>query len=388
MLIRRRRPRSSLTGAVVLPLAWFSLRRVVFLAAALRRPRAAPSDVPSELPTVTVAVPAHNEASTSERLTSALGALDYPAERLSFVLVCDGCSDETPARFRAWASDRANAHVLELSRRSGKARALNEALTVNESDVVVTLDADLAPRPDFLRKLIPVFADPKVGAAAALLRPANATSGPIARYAALDSWVNQLIGSAGKDRLGLNPLTFGASAYRRGALVDIGGFWPAPSGEDVEAALALTRAGWRTRFVSTAVAENRVVSSAREYWDQHVRWARGNFVARNARPLPARGRLVDRLEAWNVSAGYLDRVLFLASVPLVARGKLPRWLPAAYLAIPGGEVLAALVKAGARKDLHRFALAAIAIFPLDVVASIGAILVHLRQRPHVWRSPR
>jgi cellulose synthase/poly-beta-1,6-N-acetylglucosamine synthase-like glycosyltransferase len=377
-----------LAATVGICLAWFTIRRLLLLAAALAPPRAIRGDASTALPAIALAIPAHNEQDALPELLPALESLDYPPEKLTVVFVCDGCTDATADRLREWADDRAHVRVVELPRRVGKAAALNEALAHSETDLLVVLDADLRPRPDFLRQLVSAFTDTRVAASTGLLNPVNATETVISRYCALDAWVNQLVVAAGKDRLYLNPPTFGASAYRRDALAEIGGFWGVQSGEDVEAALALERAGWRTRFAPQAVADNTVTATAADYWHQHVRWARGNLDARNARQLPFEGRFVDRLEAWTVAAGYLDRVLFLVAVPLAVAQRFPRRLVAAYLAVPAAEVVAAVVKAGAGRRLPGFMFAALVVFPLDLAASAAAMSAHLARRPREWQSPR
>src|SRR5262249_51234219 len=153
------------------------------------------------------------------------------------------------------------------------------------------------------RRMAEVFSDPSVGAVAGYLVPANADVTPIAHYAAMETWVHQLVTSAGKDRLDLNPpILGGACAYRRSALVQIGGFRPGAPGEDVKSTVALTRAGWRTRFVPDASADNNVVHAWRDYWRQHIRWARSLFdsagPARRRAPVQISVPLGRRIELW------------------------------------------------------------------------------------------
>ena len=320
-------------------------------------------------------------------LVSSLEQLEYPRDRLTTIFVCDGCTDATAERLRAWAEERPGARVVELPRRVGKASALNAALAVAQDDLFAVLDADLRPQPDFLSQLVTGFGDPRVAATGALLNPANASDTLISRYCAVDAWVNQFIVAAAKDRLRLNPPAFGASVYRRESLVDIGGFGAMSSGEDVEASLALERAGWQTRFVPSAVADNAVATTVRDYWRQHVRWARGNLGARNARRLPFKGGFIGRLEALNVAAGYVDRVLLLAAIPL-SRMRGPRRLLAAYFIPPAAHVIAAALKARAGTQLAGFGAATVMVFPLDLAASAAALALHLTRRPQPWRSPR
>lgn len=369
-----------------------SLRRTVLLGAAMVRPRPLPSPTPSpsqgELPAVTIIVAARNELFVAPRLLACLDAIDYPREQLAFVLVCDGCTDETPELFRNWSLERPNAHVVELPGRRGKAAALNEGLRLALTPIVAVLDADLSPQATSLRELVRPLADAGVGAAAAFLSPINARQSIVSRYAAVTSWVHQLVTSAGIDRLGLSPPTLGAAAYRRAALVEIGGFPAAPAGVDVATSTMLVRAGWTTRFVRCSIVGNTVVAAIGDYWRQHVRWSRGTLR------LPGYGRKKaqmapgQRLESVFAALGYGDRVVFALSLGGAAAGILPLWVPAFYLAAPAAEVLAALYRAGVRGDVLLFAGATAVFFVIDIVASLAATGAHLARRPFTWHSPR
>jgi cellulose synthase/poly-beta-1,6-N-acetylglucosamine synthase-like glycosyltransferase len=368
-----------------------SLRRGTFLVAALMPPRRLPRGV--GLPSVTVLVPARNERAVAERLLRSLVRLDYPADKVSFVIVCDGCSDESPTVFRAWAAERSNARVVVLPKRGGKGAALNAGLRLVETEIVAVVDADLAPRPDFLLQLVPAFADDRVAAAAAFLHPANADDNIVTRYAAVTTWVHQLMTSAGTDRLGLNPPTLGAAAFRRKALEEIGGFPVVPAGVDVGTSSALIRRGWRTRFVRGAVADNTLVSRVRDFWRQHVRWSRAVFRGSHTdtppaeRP-PATISWPQRLEMAAASIGYADRLVFAVAALGALAGTFSVWIPLLYLAVPGLEIIAALLKAGVGLRIVWFLSATALFFVADLVGSVAAVLIHLTRRPYRWHSPR
>jgi 1,2-diacylglycerol 3-beta-glucosyltransferase len=362
-----------------------SLRRAVFLVAALLRSRPLPNAV--ALPTVTVLVPARNEGAVAERLLGALAKLRYPTDKLSTILVCDGCADATPTMFRAWAHARSDARVLELPSNVGKAAALNAGLRLVKTDIVVVVDADLEPRPDFLLELVRPFEDHGVAAAAAFLRPANADDNVVARYAAVTTWVHQLVTSAGTDRLGLNPPTLGAAAFRRAALEQVDGFPVVPVGVDVATSFRLIRRGWRTRFVAGAIADNIVVSNLRNYWRQHVRWSRAVFRFVTNGP-PGTVSWPQRLDMSAASIGYGDRLVFAVAIVGSVAGALPLWVPLLYLSVPGMEVVAALLKAGVRRGLPRFLLATLLLFVADLAGSVAAVFIHIGRRPYRWHSPR
>jgi cellulose synthase/poly-beta-1,6-N-acetylglucosamine synthase-like glycosyltransferase len=226
-----------------------------------------------------------------------------------------------------------------------------------------------------------------VAAVAALILPTNSDRSLVARYAALTALVHQLATSAGKDRLDLNPPTFGAAAFRRRPLVSIGGFLDSAVAEDLEVTLALTRAGWRTRFVPGAVAENCVVETLGEYWRQHLRWTHGGMAALNRRPLSQEAPLARRVEGLLTAAGDADRVVFALAAILAVPGMVPVWVPAAYLVFPALEIAAALARAGALRSLHRFLLAAAVVFPVDIAASSAGMTLKVLGRAPRWTSP-
>ena len=379
--------------AVGAALGLFALRRVVLLVAALL-PRRGTGPPPVRAPSVAVIVPARDEGVGTEAMLRAMESLEYPADSLSFVLVDDASRDATGERLADWTAGRPRARAISLSVHLGKSGALNAGIAAAEpSDLIAVCDADLRPRPDWLLRLAPCFAEDGVGAATGFLAPINADASRVARYAAVETWTHQLVTSAGKDRLDLNPPALGASAYRRAALEEIGGFRPGAPGEDVHATYALTRAGWRTRFVAEAVVDNAVVADMRGYWRQHIRWARNVFAVRSSAETPAAVcagdvPLARRVEQWAASAGYADRLAFMAALGLVAAGRLPRSVPAAYLGVVGGEVAVAVVKAGCGARLHAFVAAVATFFAVDVAASMAATAAHLAQRPRTWDATR
>ncbi|MDB4882375.1 MAG: glycosyltransferase family 2 protein, partial [Gemmatimonadetes bacterium] len=253
--------------------------------------------------------------------------------------------------------------------------------------LVVVVDADLEPMPDFVLQLVRPFADARVAAAAAYLRPKNADANVVTRYAAVTTWVHQLVTSAGTDRLGLNPPTLGAAAYRRAPLEEMGGFPTVPTGEDVATSAGLTRRGWRTRFVVSAVADNTVVSDLRDFWRQHVRWSRAVFRV-HAGTRRSSASLAQRIEMGASSTGYGDRLVFAIAMGGAVAGMLPVWIPMMYLAVPGLGIVAALLKAGVVRRLPWFLLATVVLFAADLAGSVAAVVIHAARRPDRWYSPR
>ena len=377
----------AVAAAAAAVLVLLSARRVLLVVAALLPKREI--QTLDALPPLTLVVPARDEARSLPRLFAALDRLDYPDERLFIILVEDGSVDATGPQLARWAAKRPRNRIVLHAHAGGKAVALNTALAgAPPSEIVAVCDADLRPEPDCLRELGASFADRTVGAVAGYMRPANADATPVARYAAIETWMTQLVTGAGKDRLGLDPPMFGLCAYRRSALQEIGGFAPGAVGEDLLATVALVRSGWGTRFNPRAVAQNFVVDRLGDYWRQHVRWTGNTFDAGRAAGVGG-GSVAKRIEMWVTGAGYTDRLALVFAILFAAVGSLPLWLPLAYLVLRGLEVVVALAKGGVGWRAPLFFVWAPAFFAVDVAASIAATAQYARRRRHgSWISPR
>ena len=355
----------------------FAARRLVALMSAFGRiPERAGE---AEVPAVVVLAPMRNEEGRGGALLEALSRLEYPAERLEVVLGDDASADGTSAMLSAWAGGRGNAQVLKSPVQVGKAALLNRMLAMAAgagAPLVAVYDAKHSPAPDSLGKLVAAMADARLGCARGYLEPRNARASVVARYAALEYWVTQLVDHAGRERLGRSsPPAGGNSVYRRAALEEVGGFREGAYSEDTEQFLALTGAGWACRDVPSARASTTVVESLSAFWNQRLRWNRGLYAAAGRYRGPRRFSTL----------GYVDRLALLAAVGFAVGGVLPIWAPAAYLALPVLMVGAALVKAGAVREAPAFLCAAVLMFPVDLAVTIRGALLAVTRRGPKWR---
>jgi cellulose synthase/poly-beta-1,6-N-acetylglucosamine synthase-like glycosyltransferase len=152
------------------------------------------------LPTVTMLIPLHNERAIIERKLANVRALQYPAERLEVVFICDGCSDGTTEYLRANPSPRVR--VLERSGRGGKGAALNAALEQTHHEIVVFSDASIMLQPDALQQIVGPLASAEVGCVSGEDRIAEAGGeGLYGRYELslrrLESQLHSIVGASG-----------------------------------------------------------------------------------------------------------------------------------------------------------------------------------------------
>ncbi|OGG14705.1 hypothetical protein A2875_05095 [Candidatus Gottesmanbacteria bacterium RIFCSPHIGHO2_01_FULL_46_14] len=141
--------------------------------------------------TVTIGIPAHNEAVNIGNLLSSVRKQkgnNFTIEKI--VVVCSGCTDDTAKIARS-----AGAHVIEQKKRDGKMSALNQIYSMNKSDILITLDADYVIAENHaIEKIINVFKDPTVGIAVFHIEPVVSDSviGNISRAADL-FWIESRI---------------------------------------------------------------------------------------------------------------------------------------------------------------------------------------------------
>jgi cellulose synthase/poly-beta-1,6-N-acetylglucosamine synthase-like glycosyltransferase len=146
------------TAVVIYTYVGFPL--LVLLRARLRPRPHARADV---TPSVSVVIAAHDEeASIGPRVDNLLG-LDYPRDRIEFVIASDGSTDRTVAEARR--RDDPRVRILDLPR-TGKATALNAAVAASRGEILVFSDANTVYAPDAIRMLVRSFADPAVGGVA------------------------------------------------------------------------------------------------------------------------------------------------------------------------------------------------------------------------------
>jgi cellulose synthase/poly-beta-1,6-N-acetylglucosamine synthase-like glycosyltransferase len=146
------------TGLIGYTYAGFPL--LVMLRARLR-PR--PHRVADVAPSVSVVIAAHEEERSIGARVDNLLAVDYPTDCLEIVIASDGSTDRTVAEAGRRADPRVR--VLDLPR-TGKASALNAAVSASTGEILVFSDANTAYAPDAIRQLVRSFADPEVGGVA------------------------------------------------------------------------------------------------------------------------------------------------------------------------------------------------------------------------------
>jgi len=257
-------------------------RHYVFSFAAIkwRRKNSDSQEIPSFKPTVSVIVPARNEEKVLGRLLGSLAELTYPKNKLQIVVVNDDSSDKTGEIADSYASKYKG--LIKVVHRKvgglGKSFALNEGLQYAHGEIIGFYDADYVPQKDILKKIIPYFSDPNIGAVQARIFVLNRKQSWITRIVALERLGGFRVNQYARDLLGLIPQYAGTAGFvRRDLLLALGSFSTDTLAEDTDLTFRMFLAGFKVKYVDHAVSGEEAVKDIRAYWRQRSRWSRGHM---------------------------------------------------------------------------------------------------------------
>ncbi|MEM7032162.1 MAG: glycosyltransferase [Chloroflexota bacterium] len=313
-------------------------------------------------PSVTVQLPIYNERYVVERLIDTVARIDYPTEALS-IQILDDSTDETAVLARARVafhqSQGINITYVRRPNRVGfKAGALDYGLQSAPGEFVALFDADFLPQPDFLRKVIPHFADTSIGAIQARWGHLNAEHDTLTRAQALALDGHFAVEQTARSCSGLIFNFNGSGGVWRRACIESAGGWSADTiAEDLDLSYRAQLGGWQFRYLRDVVAPAEIPPLLTAFKRQQFRWAKGSIQC--LRKL--KGRLfLARIPIWKKLQGFLHLSAYMVH-PLLL-GMILSGLPVILLADPGSLPLGALGLAGFAPPIL-FALSQWALYP-------------------------
>ncbi len=276
-----------LLGQMALGLALITLVLTVAMKTAATiatlRPAPAPGPAPviARLPTVSIIVAMYREGDIAARLVRRLSRLDYPRDLLDVVLAV-----EAEDRITRDALAKANLPtwmrvvVVPAGRVKTKPRALNVALDQCRGAIVGVYDAEDAPEPDQIRKVVDRFHQrgPKVACLQGVLDYYNPRTNWLSRCFTMEYAMWFRIVLPGIARLGLVvPLGGTTLFFRREVLQELGGWDAHNVTEDADLGLRLARHGYRTELIATTTFEE-ANCRALPWVKQRSRWIKGYMM--------------------------------------------------------------------------------------------------------------
>ncbi len=351
---------------LLVPLVLIAMARIEEIAAIAfgRHPRrllvkpppavpAAAGDGP--FPKVSIHVPAYFEPPEMLKQTlDAVGRLDYP--NFECVVIINNTPDPEfwqPIQDHCRALGERFKFINAEKVEGFKAGALRIAMarTAADAEIIGIIDADYVVEPDWLKDLVPVFADPRVGLVQA---PQDHRDGDrsLMHYIMNGEYAGFFdIGMVQRNEANAI-IVHGTMCLIRRAAMDMAGGWAGDTiCEDTDLGLAIIEHGWLTHYTTNRYGHGLLPDTFEAFKKQRHRWAYGGFqiVKKHWRRfLPGASRLSpDQRREFALgwlnwlgaeSLGVLVAILNLIWVPIVAFADIA--IPDKILTLP---IIAAFV---------------------------------------------
>src|ERR1700728_2934156 len=326
---------------LLVPLVAIALARIEEIAAIAfgrlpRRLANAPPLVPdAHAPKVSIHVPAYREPPEMLKMTlDALARLGYP--NLECVVVINNTPEPAfwqPIEEHCGALGE-RFKFLRVDNLAGyKAGALRLALahTAADAEIIGIIDADYVVNADWLRELVPLFADPRVGL---VQSPQDHRDGDRSlMHSAMNAEYAGFFDIGMVQRNEVNAIiVHGTMCLIRRAAMDMAGGWAGDTiCEDTDLGLGIIEHGWLTHYTNHRYGHGLLPDTYEAFKKQRHRWAYGGFqiVKKHWRRfLPGASRLSpDQRREFALgwlnwlgaeSLGVLVAILNLIWVPIVA----------------------------------------------------------------------
>ncbi|MBI4318327.1 MAG: glycosyltransferase [Chloroflexi bacterium] len=335
-------------------------------------------DVQNIVPRVSIVIPVRNAERTLDTTMEYVAALDYPKDRMQVILADGGSTDGTVQLIRHWQHRLEYLTLVEVPNCTSPGHARNEALKEATGEYVLFTDGDCAPNEDWVREILEPFLMDEgiggVGGEVLTLRtdPNNETEAYCEQVGFLsvagrcgiteNGYFPALTDRAPHEVNGGNDSPFFATAnaaFRKSVIDEIGGgFWAAPTGEDVDFSLRIVEKGHKLYFAKTAVVKHMHRVSLESYLKQWYGYGYGHplLIAKHAAdklefvfqlgnpvfvkvPSPLKGivhvgafHLMHLLLATSIASGVLSALSILPALVPLASVSLLAGAAAAYFA--------------------------------------------------------
>ncbi|RSL18155.1 cellulose synthase/poly-beta-1,6-N-acetylglucosamine synthase-like glycosyltransferase [Edaphobacter aggregans] len=234
---------------------------------------------PEYAPRVAVLIPAYNEEKVIVRTIRSVMMSTY--KNIRIIVIDDGSKDNTYEIARdAYPTDIASGRLTVLTKpNAGKAEALNYALERFDEEIYVGIDADTVIAHDAIARLVPHFANPKIGAVAGNAKVGNRVN-LWTRWQALEYITSQNFERRALDLFDVVTVVPGAIGAWRTSAVKVGaGYHPDTVAEDADLTMNLLEQGYSVIYEDQALAFTEAPVNADGLMRQRFRWSFGILQA-------------------------------------------------------------------------------------------------------------
>ncbi|WP_353071145.1 polysaccharide deacetylase family protein [Tunturiibacter gelidoferens] len=234
---------------------------------------------PEYQPRVAVLIPAYNEEKVIVRTIRSVMMSTY--KNIRIIVIDDGSKDNTfDVAREAYPADIASGRLTVMSKpNGGKADALNYALERLDEEIYVGIDADGVIAHDAIARLVPHFANPKIGAVAGNAKVGNRVN-LWTRWQALEYITSQNFERRALDLFDVVMVVPGAiGAWRTAPVRAGGGYHSNTVAEDADLTMNLLEQGYCVIYEDQALAFTEAPVNADGLIRQRFRWSFGILQA-------------------------------------------------------------------------------------------------------------
>jgi len=239
-------------------------------------------DLPADYvwPMVTVQLPLYNEQYVVERLIDTIAEFDYPKDRFEIHILDDSTDETLDIVKRKVEEYKAKGfqieQILRTVRQGYKAGALKDGTVFAKGEFLAIFDADFMPKPDFLKKTVPFFQDPKVGVVQTRWEHINQNYSLITKLQALQLNVHFTVEQVGRMQ-GDYFLQFNGTAgvWRKSTIEDAGGWEADTLTEDLDLSIRAQMKGWKIKFLEEIGSPAELPAEMNALKSQQFRWMKG-----------------------------------------------------------------------------------------------------------------
>jgi len=261
---------------------FFTFMGFIFYRKSLQEKTDLDKEAAGELPSVSILIPAHNEALVLEKTLKSMLALDYPFEKMEIIVINDGSTDATAEIAKAFSLRDSRVRLFNVPEKEaakGKPHALNLGFEEAAHEFIAVYDADNTPEPSSLRYLIQnMVKGPKLAAVFGKFRTRNRRKNLLTRFINMETLSFQLIIQAGRSKIVDMAMLPGTNfVIRRSILEKYGGWDEKALTEDTELSIRMLQNGDQIKFIPYAVTWEEEPEKWRVWVRQRTRWVRGNI---------------------------------------------------------------------------------------------------------------
>lgn len=254
------------SGAVrILILGFFAIKQK-------RKEKPAAMKIMEDYPPVSIIVPAYNEEVNAVSSLRNLLRCDYPS--FDIIFVDDGSTDHTYAKVKAAFTGNPKLKIYTRPN-GGKATALNFGIAQSDAAYVVCIDADTKLLPNAVGALMKNFADEKVAAVAGIVKVGNEVN-MLTKWQSIEYTVSQNFDRkafAYTNSITVVPGAIGA--FKKAAVIAVGGFTTDTLAEDCDITVRMLRAGYIVANEPGAIALTESPETLKQFFKQRFRWTFG-----------------------------------------------------------------------------------------------------------------